>query len=67
LGEKIPLEVLKASLASYRYKDRIDADAIQTVQRSVDFMKSKGFIKEGFDPAAWADQSYVNKILGGKK
>lgn len=67
LGEKIPLEVLKASLASYRYQDRIDADAIQTVQRSVDFMKLKGFIKEGFDPAAWADPSYVNKILSGKK
>ena len=67
LGEKIPLPVIKASLASYRYHDNIDKDAIATVQRSVDFMKDKGFIKDGFDPAAWADTSYVNKILGGKK
>ena len=67
LGEKIPLPVIKASLASYRYQDNIDKDAIATVQRSIDFMKSKGFIKEGFDPAAWADPSYVNKILSGKK
>jgi NitT/TauT family transport system substrate-binding protein len=67
LEEKIPLPVIKASLASYRYGDKIDKEEIETVRRGIDFMKSKGYIKTGFDPADWADTSYVNKILSGKK
>ncbi len=67
LEEKIPLPVLKASLASYRYSDKLDAEAVETMKRGIDFMKSKGFIKTGFDPAAWADPSYADKILSGKK
>ena len=66
LEEKIPLPVLKASLASYDYTDKIGKEQIEMIQRGIDFLKEKGFIKKGFQAAEWADPSYIDKIEGGK-
>lgn len=67
LEEKIPLPVLKASLASYRYADRFDLEHIEVMQRDIDFLHSKGFIKRHFKAAEWADTSFVKEILSEKK
>jgi ABC-type nitrate/sulfonate/bicarbonate transport system substrate-binding protein len=67
LEEKIPLPVVKASLASYQYADRFDQEHIEVMQRDIDFLYSKGFIKRHFKAADWADTSFVKEILSEKK
>lgn len=67
LEEKIPLQVLKASLASYDYADRFDQEHIDVMQRDIDFLFSKGFIKKEIKAAEWADTSYVKEILSEMK
>ncbi|MDM8552398.1 ABC transporter substrate-binding protein [Desulfobacterales bacterium HSG2] len=57
--EKIPLPVVRASLASYRYSDTLDKEHIETMQRGIDFLKSQGIIKTGFNAADWADPSFT--------
>jgi NitT/TauT family transport system substrate-binding protein len=67
LEEKIPLPVVKASLASYDYANRFDKEHIEVMQRDIDFLFSKGLIKKQVKASDWADTSYVNKILSEKK
>ena len=67
LEEKIPLQVLKASLASYDYADRFDQEHIDVMQRDIDFLFSKGFIKKEIKASEWADTSYVKEILSEMK
>ena len=67
LEEKMPLQVLKASLASYDYADRFDQEHIDVMQRDIDFLYSKGFVKKEIKAAEWADTSYVKEILSEKK
>jgi ABC-type nitrate/sulfonate/bicarbonate transport system substrate-binding protein len=59
--------VVKASLASYQYTDRIDPEQIEVMQRDIDFLYSKGFIKKHFKAVEWADTSFVREILSEKK
>lgn len=58
LEEKIPLPVLKASLANLQFSDTIEKEHIETMQRGIEFLKSKGIIKTGFNAADWADPSF---------
>lgn len=58
LAEKIPLPVVKASLASYRYTNDLGKEQIETMQRGVDFLQSKGVIRKSFSSADWADSSF---------
>ncbi len=58
LGEKIPLPVVKASLASYQYSDTLDQEHVEVMQRDIDFLYGKGFLKEKFNAADWADSSF---------
>jgi ABC-type nitrate/sulfonate/bicarbonate transport system substrate-binding protein len=67
LEEKIPLQVLKASLASYDYADRFDQEHIDVMQRDIDFLFSKGFVKKEIKASEWADTSYVKEILSEMK
>lgn len=58
LEEKIPMDVLKASLASYSYTDAIGKEQIEIMQRDIDFLTEKGLLKEPFKAADWADPSF---------
>jgi NitT/TauT family transport system substrate-binding protein len=58
LEEKLPLEVVKASLASYNYSDKIDKEHIEVMQRDIDFLLEKKFIKTRIDASKWADPSF---------
>lgn len=59
LEEKIPFDVVKASLDSYRYPDGFKQEHIDTMQRGIDFLKEKKFIKKGFNAAEWADTGFA--------
>lgn len=61
LGQSIPLPVIKSSLASYRYSEELGVEHIETMQRGIDFLLSKGFIRIGFSAAEWADNSFGDK------
>lgn len=67
LEEKLPIPVVKASLASYQYANRFDQEHIEVMQRDIDFLHSKGFIKKHFKAAEWADTSFVKEVLSEKK
>ena len=56
--QKLPLPVLKASLASYNYASEIKQEHIDVMQRDIDFLHSKGFVKESFKAADWVDTSF---------
>jgi len=58
LEEKIPLESLKASLARYKYSNELTDEHIEVMQRDIDFLHSKGFLKEHFKAADWVDNSF---------
>jgi len=55
---KLPIEVLKGSLASYNYAPSIEQEQIEVMQRDIDFLHSKGFLKKHFKAADWADPSF---------
>ncbi len=59
LEGKIPLPVLKGSLASYQYADGLEQEHIDAMQRDIDFLKEKKLIKDGFSAAEWADPSFI--------
>lgn len=59
LERKIPLEVVKASLARLRYSDKLEEEHIKTMQREIDFLKSIGVIDTGFQASEWADPSFT--------
>jgi NitT/TauT family transport system substrate-binding protein len=56
---KLPMEVLKGSLASYNYAPAIGKEQIEVMQRDIDFLSSKGFLKKKFKAADWADTSFA--------
>lgn len=56
---KLPMEVLKGSLASYNYAPAIGKEQIEVMQRDIDFLHSKGFLKKEFKAADWADTSFA--------
>lgn len=58
LEEKMPLPVVKASLANLQFSDTIEKEHIETMQRGIEFLKTKGIIKTGFNAADWADPSF---------
>jgi ABC-type nitrate/sulfonate/bicarbonate transport system substrate-binding protein len=51
LERKIPIESLKRSLARYKYY-------IEVMQRDIDFLYEKKFLKKHFKAADWADSSF---------
>lgn len=59
LEEKLPLPVLKASLASYDYAPSIEQEQIEVMQRDIDFLHEKGFLKKHFKAEDWADTSFA--------
>jgi len=60
LEGKIPLPVVKASLAEYSYADSIEKEHIAVMQRDIDFLASKKFLKKPFKAAEWADLSFTH-------
>ena len=58
LEEKIPLESLKRSLARYQYSNELTNEHIEVMQRDIDFLNSKGFLKKHFKASDWADNSF---------
>jgi NitT/TauT family transport system substrate-binding protein len=58
LEEKLPLEVVKASMASYNYADSLDKEHIEVMQRDIDFLLEKKFIENKIDASKWADTSF---------
>lgn len=59
LEKKLPLQVIKASLSSYRYSEKLEQEHIDTMQRGIDFLKSNGAIEPGFQAARWADMRFT--------
>ena len=57
---KLPIEVLKGSLASYNYASKIGKEHIEVMQRDIDFLNSKGFLKKHFKASDWVDTSFSN-------
>jgi NitT/TauT family transport system substrate-binding protein len=57
---KLPMEVLKGSLASYSYASKIEKEHIEVMQRDIDFLHSKKFLKKHFKAADWVDTSFSN-------
>jgi ABC-type nitrate/sulfonate/bicarbonate transport system substrate-binding protein len=55
---KIPLEVLKGSLARYGYASNINQEQIDVMQADIDFLHSRGYLKDHFKAADWADTSF---------
>ena len=55
---KLPMAVLKGSLASYNYSSTINQEHIDVMQRDIDFLSSKGFLKKHFKAADWVDTSF---------
>ena len=62
LGEKIPLPVLKESLATYGYTSDFGKQEIDTMQLAIDFLKKKKILKKEFQASDWADPTWVNKV-----
>lgn len=58
LERKIPVESLKRSLARYQYSNELTEEHIEVMQRDIDFLYEKKFIKEHFKAADWADNSF---------
>jgi len=58
LEGKLPLEALKASLARYQYSNELTHEHIEVMQRDIDFLESKGFLKKHFKAADWVDNSF---------
>lgn len=58
LEGKLPLEALKASLARYQYSNELTDEHIEVMQRDIDFLHSKGFLKKHFKAVDWADNSF---------
>lgn len=58
LEKKISLASLKRSLASYKYSNKLADEHIEVMQRDIDFLYEKKFIKEQFKAADWADNSF---------
>jgi NitT/TauT family transport system substrate-binding protein len=56
---KIPLEVLKASLARYGYGSTIEQEHIDVMQADIDFLHENKFLKDHFKAADWADPSFA--------
>jgi len=61
LEEKIPLESLKRSLARYKYSNELSAEHMEVMQRDIDFLFEKKFIKEHFKASDWADPSFYKE------
>jgi NitT/TauT family transport system substrate-binding protein len=59
LEGKMPLSVIKASLANLQFSDTIEKEHIETMQRGIEFLKSKGIIKTGFNAADWAEPGFA--------
>lgn len=64
LEQKIPLDVVKQSLASYGYTDSFDQEHIDTMQKAIDFLTSKNLLENPFKAQDWANFSYVKAING---
>ncbi|MBW1958727.1 MAG: ABC transporter substrate-binding protein [Deltaproteobacteria bacterium] len=58
LEKKIPVESLKRSLARYQYSNELTDEHIEVMQRDIDFLYEKKFIKEHFKAADWVDNSF---------
>ncbi len=58
LERKIPLESLKRSLARYKYSNELTDEHIEVMQRDIDFLYEKKFLKKHFKAADWADNSF---------
>lgn len=59
LSERVPLPVVKSSLSSYRYTNKLGKEQIETMQRGIDFLLSKGVIRKRFSAADWADSRFI--------
>jgi len=55
---KLPLEVLKGSLARYGYASAIEKEHIDVMQADIDFLHDNGYLKNSFKAADWVDTSY---------
>ena len=55
---KLPLEVLKGSLARYGYASAIEKEHIDVMQADIDFLHDNGYLKNHFKAADWVDTSY---------
>ena len=58
LERKIPIESLKRSLARYKYSNELTDEHIEVMQRDIDFLYEKKFLKKHFKAADWADSSF---------
>jgi ABC-type nitrate/sulfonate/bicarbonate transport system substrate-binding protein len=58
LEQKIPIESLKRSLARYKYSNELTDEHIEVMQRDIDFLYEKKFLKKHFKAADWADSSF---------
>ena len=58
LESKIPIDALKRSLARYKYSNTLTDEHIEVMQRDIDFLHSKGFLKKHFKAKDWADNSF---------
>ena len=61
LEKKIPIESLKRSLARYKYSNELTKEHIEVMQRDIDFLYEKKFLKKHFKAADWADSSFYKK------
>jgi len=61
LEKKIPIESLKRSLARYKYSNELTQEHIEVMQRDIDFLYEKKFLKKHFKAADWADNSFYKK------
>ena len=59
LEKKLPMEVIKGSLASYQYSDTLTDEHIEVMQRDIDFLYSKKYLRKYFKAADWADASFI--------
>lgn len=59
LEQEFPLPVVKASLARYRYSDKLGPEHIEIMQRDIDFLKSIGIIETGFLASQWANINFT--------
>lgn len=66
LEEKVSLPVIKDSLASYDYTDRLEQEHIDVMQRGIDFLYGKKIIEKQFKAEDWADPSFIQAIHGNK-
>jgi ABC-type nitrate/sulfonate/bicarbonate transport system substrate-binding protein len=58
LEGKIPLQVVKESLARYTYSDELNSEHIAIMQKSIDFLYKNKFIRKKVDASKWADTSF---------